>query len=178
MEVSITSACSGGEPGNEWRHAVFQSEYSSRFGKDFIDIVIACEVVNRQALLALALVLYEKDNDGALPSSLNELAVYCQIHGRDDPQRVLPVMALNDPWTGAMFHYLGMPRKTDELNEPDSLNPVVIVSSAGATPMGHANRAANTATDNGIATVGEYPGLSLQSFGGRLSLWFPPRPQR
>ncbi len=168
----------GGEPGSEWRHAVFQSEHFSRFGKGLTDIVMAGEVVNRQTLLALALVLAKKDHDGALPSSLDELAVYCQINGRDDSRRVLPVMALNDPQTGAMFHYLGMPRKTDELNEPDSLNSVIIVTSAGATPMGHANRAANTATDTGIATVGEYPGLSILSFGGRLSLWFPPRPQR
>ena len=168
----------GDEPGNEWRHTVFQSEYSTRFGKDLLDIVIACEVVNRQALLALALVLCKTDHAGALPSSLDELAVYCQIHGRDDPQRVLPVMAMNDPWTGAMFHYAAMPRIADEQHEPDDLNPVVLVSSAGATPMGHANRAAHNSTDNGIATVGEYPGLSIQSFGGRLSLWFPPRPQR
>ena len=156
----------------------YQTEFQSRQGRDLADIAISSEVVSRHALLALAMVVWKKDHDGALPSSLNELAVYCQIHGRDDPRRVLPVMALNDPWTGAMFNYLGMPRKTDELNEPDSLNSVIIVTSAGATPMGHANRAANTATDNGIATVGEYPGLSIRSFGGRLSLWFPPRPQR
>ena len=79
---------------------------------------------------------------------------------------------------GAMFHYSGMPRTVDELNEPDGLNPVVLISSAGATRMGQANRAANMATDNGITTVGEYPSISIQSHRGRLSLWFPPKPNR
>ena len=159
---------------------VFQpGGYLTRFGADLFGIVISCEAVNRQALLALALALWKKEHGGALPDSLADLAPYCVISKQSEPTRVLPVMALNDPWTGALFRYSAMKRGADESNEPDSLDPVVLVLSAGSTIANRATiTATNTATDSGIAFGDESAVISIQSFGGRLSLWFPLRPQR
>ena len=77
-----------------------------------------------------------------------------------------------------MLQYSGMRRRENELNEPDGLNPVVIVPSAGATSIGQANRAANNATDDGIAFVGQNVMISIRSHRGRLSLFIPERTHR
>jgi hypothetical protein len=72
--------------------------------KNHVTMFLDREAVDRQTLLALTLALWKKDHDGELPGSLDDLARYCE-NDTSSPERVLPVLALNDPWCGGMFDY-------------------------------------------------------------------------
>ena len=162
-----------GESDFEWQDAVFQPGCRSRFGKDLIGSVVSYEAVNRQALLAMTIALWKKDHDGALPDSLEDLAPYCVIGGRKESSRVLPVMALNDPWTGTMLHYFGGSRKSDD---SDNDARFLIVASAGTPPAFYADWAVSKATDKGISFVGSYQFIAIESDLGLFSMWLPPKP--
>ncbi len=170
----------GSASDNEWWYAVFQPGISSRFGQDIASAVISYEAVNRQAMLALAISLWKKDHDGTLPDSLADLARYGMIDGRKEPERVLPVMALNDPWTGAMFGYSAESRK---LADSDDDASVVILSSNGPNAFGQQNRAVKNVSEKGLAfvspstIVGEPQGIMIHSGEFGLSLWFPSKLQ-
>ena len=161
----------------EWMFLMFYPDFVSRFGNELGDVFASYEAVNRQSLLALAIALWKKDHDGALPDSLEDLAAYCIIDGLNDPARVLPVMALNDPWTGAMFAYstAGRPLAND-----GHVLPVVILSSEGPNLSGHPPRVVVKASGQGIvfANAPATAAVMVESLGGRLSLRLPPNPQR
>ena len=153
----------------------------SRFGYDVVDQVTGFEAVNRETLLALAIVLWKKDHNGRLPDSLEDLAAYCLIDGRKDPERVLPSMVLNDPRTGGMFGYSTASRKLAEANND---TPVVILASEGTGAFGQPNKAVQNVSDKGVEfansslIVGTLKGVLIQSLNGRLSLILPPSPKR
>ena len=147
--------------GNELQYATLLTGEPSRFGEGFADTVIGYEAVNRQALLALAIALWKKDHEEEeLPHSLEDLAPYCIIDvPKNEPvramtenerknfnDRVLPVMALNNPWTGAKFGYSGARWKG---TVPDDIQ-VLILSSKELSAFGPQNRAVQNATANGI----------------------------
>ncbi len=162
-----------------WMYLVLYPFVTCRFGNELGDIFTSYETVNRQSLLALAIALWKKDHGGALPDSLEDLAVYCIIDGRNDPARVLPVMALNDPWTGAMFTYstAGRPLAND-----GHVLPVVILSSERPSLSGHQHRAVVKASEKGLGFASAYTnapateGVTVESLGGLLSLGLPPKP--
>ena len=176
----------GGEPGSEWRHAVFQSEHFSRFGKGLTDIVMAGEVVNRQTLLALAMVLWKKDHNGELPDSLEDLAAYCIINGQQEPARVLPIMALNDPWTGGVFVYSRLWAKSNLIKDGSKpFEPITIIRSAGSTLPRDAAMSVHSGK-SAIPDEADFPdmivytpdysmsiSIQLQKHTGRLSLVIP-----
>ena len=166
-----------GRPDHDWMYLLLYPSVICRFGNELGCIFTSYEAVNRQALLALAIALWEKDHGGALPDSLEDLAAYCIIDGPKDPARVLPVMALNDPWTGAMFAYstAGRPLAND-----GHVLPVVILSSEGPNLSGHQPRAVVKASGQGIvfANAPATEAVMVESLGGWLSLRLPPKLQR
>ncbi len=159
----------------------------SRFGGDIVDSIVGYEAANRATLLALAISLWKKDHDGHLPESLEDLAVYCQIAGRNDPNRVLPSLALNDPCTGGKFGYSAASRT---LAESNSDNPVPILSSEGPDafdPPHNSNGlvmdSVQSVTDKGMQyafrpLIGGVPIVLMQSRDGQLSLVLPRSPKR
>jgi|GEM_PF-2553641 len=181
----------GGEPGSEWRHAVFHSEYSSRFGDGLTDIVMVVEVVNRQTLLALAMVLWKKEHNGELPDSLEDLAAYCIINGQQEPARVLPIMALNDPWTGGVFVYSRLWAKSNIIKDGSKpFEPITIIRSAGSTLPRDAAMSVHSGK-SAIPDEADFPdmivytpdysmssSIQLQKHTGRLSLMIPPNAGR
>ncbi len=179
------------EPEQPWEQEMSLWSIQDRFGTDATVAVIHREAVSRQALLALAIALWKKDHDSAMPDSLEDLAAYCVVEGRSEPARVLPVMALNDPWTGGLFVYSRFWAKSNMLKEglnPDA--PVTIVRSAGATLL----RAAAQSVHPGNSVIPGMPdapdmivytpdysmssSIQLQKLTGRLSLAIPPKGRR
>ena len=174
-----------------WEQEMSLWSIQDRFGTDAVVAVIDREAVNRQALLALAIVLWKKDHGGDMPDSLEDLAAYCVVDGRKEPGRVLPVMALNDPWTGGLFVYSRLWAKSNWAK--DGLNPgapVTIVRSAGATLL----RDAATSVHPGNSVMPDMPdapdmivytpdysmssSIQLQKLSGRLSLAIPRKGRR
>ena len=176
---------------NEWMYSIRSTYHPSRFGHDVDGIFTSYEAVNRQALLALAIGLWKKDHDGALPDSLEDLAAYCIIDGQQDPARVLPVMALNDPWTGGVFVYSRLWAKSNWIKDGSKpFDPITIIRSAGASR----HRAAATSVHSGKSALPDMPdapdmivytpdyslssAIQLQKHTGRLSLMIPPTGRR
>ncbi|MBC8115351.1 MAG: hypothetical protein H7062_13290 [Candidatus Saccharimonas sp.] len=162
---------------------------SSRFGRDIASVAFSYEAVNRQAMLALAISLWKKDHDGALPDSLEDLAAYCVVDGQKEPGRVLPVMALNDPWTGGPFLYSRLWAKSNWAKDglkPDA--PVTIVQSAGTTLLRAAAQSVHPGSPDPNANAPDWivyvststtsSSIQLQKLTGRLSLSIPPRGRR
>jgi hypothetical protein len=110
--------CNPYEQFSEWENQVFGTDRlddedpivqfalnsSNEREKGPVAMFLDREAVHRQTLLALTLAVWRKEHHGELPESLNELAPYCE-NGVPAPERVLPVLALNDPWCGGMFGY-------------------------------------------------------------------------
>jgi hypothetical protein len=146
---------------NEFQYVTFLSAGPSQFGEDFADTVLGYEAVNRQALLALTIALWKYEHEEEeLPNSLEDLAPYCILDvPHNEPgiampenekkklnDRVLPAMALNNPWTGELFGYSGTRWKG---TVPDDI-PVLILSSKEPSVFGPHNRAVQNVTVHGI----------------------------
>ena len=143
------------------------------------------KVVNRVAtirLTLLAMTLLEwKRVHGAMPDYLENLAPFVVADGRIKPERVLPVMSLNDPWTGEKFLYSGAALRAYEAKYGDL--PFIAIYSEGPLPEGQ------QATASAVSSVNaKYPdvldytsfaiGVRIQSGKGTLSLVTPPIPNR
>ena len=143
------------------------------------------KVVNRVAtirLTLLAMTLLEwKRVHGAMPDYLENLAPFVVADGRIKPERVLPVMSLNDPWTGEKFLYSGAALRAYEAKYGDL--PFIAIYSEGPLPEGQ------QATASAVSSVNaKYPdvldytsfaiGVRIQTGKGTLSLVTPPIPNR
>ena len=142
-------------------------------------------VVNREAtirLTLLAMTLLEwKRVHGAIPDSLHYLAPYIHIEGGAEAERVVPVMTLNDPWTGALFNYWGESIRKFEAN---SDQPFIALYSVGPLPLDSRSTAIAASSVNAQFpkllnhTGPSIGGPSITSCQGRLSFFRPPSPKR
>ena len=89
-----------------------------------LQMVVDREAVMRVSLLAMALLAWKQEH-GEKPDYLAALAPYCLASEDSSSKRVLPVMTLNDPWTGAMFDYYGV--VLQQIEKTHGV-PVVVIS--------------------------------------------------
>jgi hypothetical protein len=142
--------------------------------RELQDTVIEREVVIREVLLAMAMLEWKRVH-GTMPDYLSDLAPYCVIENNNESDRVLPVMALNDPWTGGLFEYSGLWLRNIESRADQTVG---IICSAGPRPSRTAARSVNAIHPHRIDHVGGSTGDSMiRSDEGRLSLYLAPYPR-
>ncbi|MEK6260474.1 MAG: hypothetical protein AABP62_17790 [Planctomycetota bacterium] len=143
-----------------------------------VQMIVNREVVIRETLLAMAMLEWKRVHH-EMPDFLGSLAPYCVIEKQEEGGRVLPVMALNDPWTGSLFEYSGFWFRNIESRMSESRidAPITIIHSAGPTPSGHAARSVLAVPPHVIDQIASSMGVSIQSRKGRLSLVIPPKPR-
>ena len=144
-----------------------------------VEMIVNREVVIRETLLALAMLEWKRVHH-EMPDYLGSLAPYCVIENKHEPGRVLPVMALNDPWTDSLFEYSGFWfRNIQSRMEESRIDaPITIIHSVGPTPSGNAAKSVVSGHPHLIDLIAGSMGVSIQSRKGRLSLVIPPKPKR
>ncbi len=145
-----------------------------------LEMVVNREATVRLTLLAMTLLEWKRVH-GAIPDSLHYLAPYIRIEGGSEPERVVPVMVLNDPWTGALFNYGG---ETIRMFEANSDQPFIALYSVGPLPLDSRSTAIAASSVNAQFpkllnhTGPSIGGPSITSRQGRLSFFRPPSPKR
>ena len=136
-----------------------------------MELFVNREVVVREAMLAMALLEWKRVHN-QMPDYLGNLAPYCVIETQNEADRVLPVMALNDPWTDRFFEYSGFWFRNIEsrMDGFRSDAPITILHSAGPNPSGNAARSVLAGNSHSIDLIVGSIGISIQSRKGRLSL--------
>jgi len=139
-----------------------------------MELIVNREVVVRETLLAMAMLEWKRVHN-QMPDFLGSLAPYCVIEKQNEPDRVLPVMALNDPWTGELFEYSGFWFRHTETKYDAPIN---IIQSAGPTSSRYAAKSVPADHPHVIEHTGGPMGVLILSDKGRLSLVIPPKPKR
>ena len=149
---------------------------SQEFDPEYLRMTVDREAVVRVGLLAMALIAWKREH-GEMPDYLPNLEQYCLVGGDSSSKRVLPVMALNDPWTGAMFDFYGIGLKQIEEKIDGPIIVLAITRTrarpAAYMPEDYQNRIAvmdNSMHDKLDSGTNRASPITLISQKGRLSV--------